>query len=107
MFRRKCKHCGKPIVTNRRHQKFCNKQCRLEYEEIQKEYRTDNGRGQMCWICKNACSCSWANGIPVDRWKAVKTSVKHKGKLEYYSYRIIFCPQFAQESDVKIVNTRR
>lgn len=107
MFRRKCKYCGKPIVTNRRHQKFCNKQCRLKYEEIKKTSRTDSGQGQMCWICENACSCSWSKGIPVKGWKAVKTSVKSKGEFEYYSYRILFCPKFKQESDVKILKTRR
>ena len=108
-YRRRCKHCGEFFVTNRRTQKFCNKRCRIEYEEVQKQYRVDSGQGQMCWTCENACGgCSWSKELkPINGWVARKVRVKNQEGDEYSTYRIIFCPRYKQETGIKILKTRR
>lgn len=104
LYKKKCKYCEETFFTNIRNQQFCSKECRLEHHENRSDYRLDSGNGQMCWRCANACGdCEWSgHGQPVEGWKAVKTVVKHNGEFEFYSYRIIFCPQFNQDVEIRV-----
>ena len=105
MFRRKCKHCKEFFFTNRRRQKFCCKECRIDYEEVRSKFRTDSGKGQPCWICQNSCGgCSWSKELkPVEGWRARSVTVKNKEGDSYRTYRILSCPKFIQETDIRIL----
>ena len=104
MYIKKCKYCHKKFPTKVKNQQYCSKKCRIEYSEYRKDFRVDSGNGQMCWMCANACGgCSWSrDGLPVEGWKAKRTAVRYRGALEYRSYRIIYCPQFKQDVELRV-----
>lgn len=99
---KKCEICGKTFPAIRNNQKYCGKACRLSSvekrnEEIRRKKQERYGQGgQPCWRCQKACGkCSWSKfGIPVKCWEAIPTLVKSRGKVEFGSYKITYCPQF-------------
>lgn len=106
LYEKKCKQCDRIFYANHRNQRYCSKKCREVHHELMSDYRLDSGRGQMCWRCGNACGkCSWSReGKPVEGWKARKTTIKNRGKVEFHSYNIIFCPEFVQDVEVRVHN---
>lgn len=112
MYQRKCKNpqCRKTFFTNSRNQQYCGKECIIDHQKakkkVKKNHRLDPGTGQKCWICGNACAgCSWSrDGIPIEGWVAKRSTVKYRGELEYYSYKIIHCPLFWQ--DVEVIGSK-
>lgn len=105
MYKKICKNpqCKETFFTNIKNKQYCSKECRIDYQEFKTNYRLDPGTGQMCWRCANACGgCSWSRDYkPVKGWKAIRVAVKHRGELEFYSYRIIFCPQFKKDVECR------
>lgn len=105
MYKRICKNpqCKRVFFTNIKNKQYCSKECSIESRENRNGFRLDSGNGQMCWRCTNACGkCSWSGlGIPVSGWKAKKTEVKHRGEIEFFSYRILFCPLYNQDVEIR------
>ena len=104
MYKKKCKYCEETFFTNIKNQQYCSKECRIDHQEDRSDYRIDSGLGQICWRCGNYCrGCSWSEKHkPVEGWKAVRTAVKNRGRLEFHSYRIIFCPLFIQDVETRV-----
>ena len=100
MHQRKCKYCKELFVPKYKRQRYCSQACRMEDHD----FRIDSGNGQICWRCGNYCGgCSWSrDGTPVKGWKATETAVKNRGELEFYSYKIIYCPEYVQDVKVRL-----
>lgn len=89
-----CEKCGKGFVTKDKKRKYCSKPCR-----IKKKREKIEGRGQLCWTCKNTNGndCSWFSkeAKPVEGWTAKPTIIKNNDGI-MKSYRITKCPQYVQ-----------
>ena len=90
MYVKICECCGKRFPSKSKSKKCCSKECSREMTRRRREED-----GQLCWLCKNACSgCVWTKRFkPISGWVAEPTVIKNDTG-DTSSYSIKRCPEF-------------
>ena len=93
-----CKWCGKEFATQDKLRKYCNKSCTMNARE-----EAILKKSQLCWRCAYAIGgCSWSDRLkPVQGWKAKLTTRKEHDGYVFKSYRILSCPQFKSDLEIR------